>query len=424
VEREELLDDSGEVPYGPGDRLTLYVVDVTESEIRLSRALSGVGGLNMLAEAHAGGLPVEGRVVETCKGGFRVEMLHHKAFCPISQMDLRYVENPEPFVGQTFAFRITRFEENGRNIVVSRRRILEEEQRRARTAFLEELAPGAVLAGTVSRVMPYGAFVEIGPGIEGLVHVSELSWSRLAEASEGVAPGDRLTVKVMEIRPDENKGMLRISLSVKQVQADPWLEAGDKYHPGDTLEGRVTRCAKFGAFVEIAPGIEGLVHISEMTYLQRVHRPEDLVKPGDEVKVVVQSLDLPARRISLSMRAAEGDPWVDVEEQFRPGQAVTGTVEKKEDFGIFVRLAPGVTGLLPKSRIVKSQAPTRIEGLRPGSPVPVTVTAVDVRARKISLDPGHAAGEKDWQKFSSAPSGSLGDLGEKLRQALEAGKKH
>ena len=201
VDNAELLDENGELPYGEGDVLELYVVAKNESEIRLSRALSGVGGLNLLQDAFDGGIPVDGKVAETCKGGFRVEVMQRRAFCPISQMDLNFVEDGEIFVGQTYQFLIARLEESGRNIVVSRRKLLAREQAAARDAFLAELDPERVIEGRVTRLMPFGAFVEIGPGVEGMVHISELSWSRVEKPEDLLQPGDRLSVKILSMKP-------------------------------------------------------------------------------------------------------------------------------------------------------------------------------------------------------------------------------
>ena len=423
VDKTELLDESGELPLGEGDELELFIVALTEDEIRLSKAISGVGGLYMLQEAYAKEVPVEGRVLETCKGGFRVEILHRKAFCPISQIDLEYVEEPADYVGATHQFLITQFEENGKNIVVSRRTLLAQEQAVARKQFYDTVSVGSVMDGTVKRLMQYGAFVEVSAGVEGMVHISELSWSKLKHPDEMVAIGDRLKVKIIGIEPQEKSGQLKIALSAKQLSDDPWLSAEEHFHEGDKIRGKVTRCAPFGAFVEIAPGIEGLVHISEMTYLRRITKPEEIVSEDESVSVLIKEIDLQKRRISLSIRDAEGDPWIDVQDKFKVGQSTEGTVEKKEKFGYFINLSPGVTGLLPKSNFKRSSEPGAIEKLREGDQLPVLVEMVNLKERKITLAPGDAAHEKDWQKYSGESGGALGDLGEKLQQALASKKK-
>lgn len=420
VDREELLDASGELPFAEGDVIKLYVVGLDESQIRLSRALSGVGGLAMLREAYESRVPVDGKVSETCKGGFRVSVLQRKAFCPGSQMDLRPGVPPEDHVGQEYRFLVTQLDDRGRNVVLSRRKLLEAEREEARKTVMAEIAEGDIREGTVVKLMPYGAFVEIGPGVEGMVHISELSWSRLEKPEAFCREGDRLTVKILKIE----SGGKRISLSAKQVESDPWEKVADRFEAGQTVTGKVTRLAGFGAFVEIAPGIEGLVHLSEMSYIKRVVKADEVVTSGQTVSVVIKDVDAAARRISLSLREAEGDPWSSVPDAFPIGRKVNGTVQRKEKFGIFVQLQPGVTGLLPKSKFGDAADPQALERLRPGDALSVVVESVNVQERRISLGPGDAAETVDWKPHAEAgqPAG-LGALAEKLQQAMAKQKK-
>jgi small subunit ribosomal protein S1 len=422
VERTELLDEDGQLPLSVGDELDLYVVAADESEIRLSKAISGIGGLNMLRDAWEQRIPVEGKVVAVIKGGFHVEAVKRRAFCPISQMDVTYVEDPAIYVGQTFTFLIKRFEENGRNIVVSRREILQKELDASRKEFMARLTEDAVLEGSVVRLVPFGAFVALAPGVEGLVHISELSWSRLDTPDQAVKVGDRLQVKLLGIKKGEKPGAPKISLSVKQAVGDPWTDVQQRIQVGQKRMGKVTRCANFGAFIELFPGIEGLVHISEMSYTRRVMRPEEVVAPGDEIMVMVKELDLDRKRISLSIKDAEGDPWADVAERFKPGKTVKGQVEKKEGFGIFVNLAPGITGLLPKSKIAASEKAAAIESLKPGAAIIVTIDGINVAERKISLGTGDVADDQGWQEFAGGASDAMGSLGDQLKKALSQKK--
>ncbi len=424
VEIEELKDESGQLPYAVGDTLELFVVAAEESEIRLSKAIAGIGGLSMLTDAFRNAIPVEGKVVQTIKGGFQVEVLQRRAFCPISQMDTRFVEDAEQYVGKTYSFRITKLAERGRNIVLSRRDLLEAQQEKERREFLSTLAEDQVLTGRVTRLMPYGAFVELAPGLEGMVHISELSWSRLEKPEEAVSPGDKLEVKVLRIESDGKRQ--KIALSAKQVSGDPWERLGEEIESGRKLTGKVTRCAPFGAFVEIRPGVEGLVHISEMSYTRRVVHPEDIVRPGQTISVLVKEIDAKSRRIGLSLRDAEGDPWLDVSERFTVGQPVSGTVEKREQFGLFIQLAPGIVGLLPKSVISRSSQASLIDKLKPGDTISVKVASINAVERKISLAPGDGDDESDWHHFADKPSesgSSMGALGDKLAEALKKVKK-
>ncbi|MFO7962916.1 MAG: 30S ribosomal protein S1 [Desulfobacterales bacterium] len=420
VETEELLDENGRLPYQKGDEIELYVMAVEEAEIKLSKAVSGIGGLNLLREAYHGSMPVEGKVTEPCKGGFVVEILKRRAFCPISQIDAKYVDKPDDYVGERYPFLITQLEENGRNIVLSRRKILEAERKKAREEFFEHLEKGAVLHGKVSNVMPYGAFIELIPGVEGMAHISELSWSKTQKTEDLLKKGEEVTVKVLDIL-DDPKGP-RISLSLKQLTRDPWESAPTRFKPGDKLVGTVTRCAPFGAFVELAPGVEGLVHLSEMSYLKRVRKAEDVVRPGENVSVLIKDIDEKQRRISLSIKDAEGDPWVGAEAKYIVGNTFSGILEKKETFGYFVQLEPGVTGLIPKSKLSEAASARTLENVKEGASITVVVESIDTRNHKMTLAPGDRQGERDWKKFADDSSGGMGLLGEKLSQALRSGK--
>lgn len=419
VDKEELVDETGELLYNQGDQLELYVVGVDESEIKLSKAVSGIGGLNTLRDAYKGRIPVEGKVIGVNKGGFQVEVLHRKAFCPMSQMDVRYVETPEEYVGNTHRFLIKRFEDNGRNIVLSRRENLEKEQKKIQEAFFKDLDLDSIIEGRVTRVMPYGAFVELTPGVEGMVHISELSWSRVQKPDEIVKKGDTIRVKVLRIESGKKENEKKIALSAKQVTSDPWDTIGDTIRSGDRLKGKVTRCMGFGAFVEIAPGIEGLVHISEMSYVKRVLNPEDEVQPGEEVWVVVKEVDAANRRVSLSIRDAEGDPWADIHDKYTIGQTVEGKFEQKAKFGYFVALEPGITGLIPKSKIGKTSSAGAVDKLTQGDPITVIIDEIQPDTRRISLGIADAKDEDKWQAFAGDSEKSLGSLGEKLKMALD-----
>ena len=418
VDKAELMDKDRQLEVEAGDMLELYVVALTDDEIRLSKAVSGIGGIQMLKEAYAKAVPVECKILETCKGGFRVDVLQRKAFCPISQVDINYVEEPAEFVGKTLNFLITTFEENGKNIVVSRRALLAKEQEKSRKAFYETLSVGSVLDGQVTRSMPYGIFVQLSEGVEGMVHISELGWSKVAQPEAVAEVGETVRVKVIGVEPDKRPGMRKISLSMKQLTEDPWSSADQHFHEGDKILGTVTRCANFGAFVEVAPGIEGLVHISEMSYKKRILKPEDVVSAGQTVSVLIKEVDMEKRRLSLSIRDAEGDPWIEVAQKYTIGQLLEGVIEKKEKFGFFINLEPGITGLLPKSKLGKSSNSSELEKLKEGDPIPVIIEAINSGERKITLVPGNTEDEQNWQKFAGDTDSAMGSLGEKLQRAI------
>ncbi|WP_027184032.1 30S ribosomal protein S1 [Desulfovibrio inopinatus] len=424
AEKEELLDENGEFPFQEGDVIELFVVKKTKDELVLSKALAGVGGLNQLQDAFEAKIPVEGKVKAVRKGGFDVEVFHRRAFCPVSQIDAIFVEDQDAYVGESFLFEIIKFENGGKNIVLSRRKLLEREREAQAQAFFEDVKEGDVVEGTVMRLMPYGAFVELIPGTEGMVHISELSWGRIAEPAEAVSVGQQVSVKVLSIG-DGDKGRKKISLSIKQAQADPWETIGDTFNVGQKTTGKIVRLADFGAFVEIAPGIEGLVHVSEISYVKRVHKPEDELSAGQSVSVLIKDIDLDKKRISLSIKDAEGDPWLDVADKYKSGQTVTGTVEKMERFGLFVSLEPGITGLLPKSKIAEAVNAKELSNARPGDSVELCVESVKPEERKISLAPTESTTveKSDWKPHAKpqrmeSNGGFGGLLGEKLQAAL------
>jgi small subunit ribosomal protein S1 len=456
AERAELLSESGELGVDVGDELELYVVNVGSDGVRLSKALSGDGGLEALREAYESQLPVEGKVTSTCKGGFNVEVAGRRAFCPVSQIDATFVEDPEQFVGQTLSFQVITFEQDGRNVVLSRRRLLEKERQAAMDEFMARVQPGETIEGKVMRLAQFGAFVEIVPGLEGLVHVSELGHGRVDKPEDVVAVGDEVTAKVLSIEPQENKPP-RIGLSIKQTLADPWETVAENYKEGDKVEATITRLADFGAFAEIAPGLEGLIHISEMSYTNRVHKAADVVSPGETHTVVVKSVDPVRRRLGLSLRDAVGDPWMQAPSTYPVGTVLDGTVEKHERFGIFVQLEPGVTGLLPKSKLERSASAKDLEQLQSGQPIPVRVDEINTTDRKITLSPTDVEAGSDWgghqprqrqsqdrpprgaggkpggrkkpqrddkpaQGIVVGDAGGFGSLGDKLREAMEKKK--
>ena len=344
-------------------------------------------GMAAIENAKDAGIPVEGRVIDACKGGYHVEILGKTAFCPGSQMA---AGEPESLPGQTFQFLITRVESRGRNIVVSHRALVDREREASLEKFLSEVKEGDIIEGKVTRLAPFGAFVEVAPAVEGMIHLSELSWSRVVKADEAVSVGQEVKVKLLKVSKEKGRDgreHTRISLSLKQAQGNPWDDAASKLVIGDIVEGRVVRLAPFGAFVEVLPGIEGLVHISEMSWGRRVNKPEEVVKPGDTVKVKIKDVNLENHRVSLSMRDAEGDPWADVETRFPVGASVTGKVENHSKFGLFVTLAPGITGLLPEGGMRATKTAAQFQNLEKDAEVELEIQRVDPAARRITLAP-------------------------------------
>ena len=306
VARRDLLDADGKMNHKVGDSLDLYVTQVRGSEIRLSPKASAKNLAEDIEDAYDMMIPIEGKVSEVCKGGVRVTIKGKIAFCPISQLDTVRVETGEEYIGKKLEFLITQFSEGGRNIIVSRRKLLEEQRGLSESTFGEEFKDGQIIPGKVKKLETFGAFVEIAPGIEGLLHISQLSWSRVADPSEVVKVGQKILVKILKT---ENKdGRLRISLSLKDAGLDPWSLVAQKYPVGAIVPGKIERREVYGLFVQLEEGITGLLPKSKA-----MEAPEfgfDKLKPGDSVVVQIGELKLQERRISLGVpQDPNRDDW-------------------------------------------------------------------------------------------------------------------
>ncbi len=318
VARGELLDEDGKLTVAVGQKVKGMVSAVDASGITLRvRPGRGESSRAELRLAWEQRLPVEGVVDAVIKGGVEVTVAGQRAFCPISQLADRYVDDAEEFLGRRLEFRITRFEEAGHrtNVVVSRRVLLAEEKERRADLVREYLEVGAVLEGTVSSVTSYGAFVDLG-GLEGLLHVSEMSHYRVEDPHEQLTEGQRLEVQILKIEPPKKEGQTeRISLSIRALQKDPWHDAERRFATGSVVKGRVTRLETYGAFVELAPGVEGLAHVSKLGSEEHVRHARDVLQLGQDVRVEVLGVDLEKKRISLALQVAkpEDETAADVE---------------------------------------------------------------------------------------------------------------
>jgi small subunit ribosomal protein S1 len=340
-ELPDLFDANGQVTAKVGDVLEAVVIatDSKAGGMRLGRTMGKPSGIAELETAHAARVPVEGKVTGVNKGGLEVEIGSARAFCPISQADRTFVQDPQTFVGRTFSFLITELAENGKRIVVSRRAVLELEQKELRGKVLEKLVVGATVSGTVSSVREIGAFVDLG-GIEGLIPRSQISYDRDVKVSDVLSPGDAVSVQVREVQHDvvDKKGrpQTKITLSLKALSTDPWERVAELVPVGKVIEGTVSRVLEFGAFVRLAAGIDGLLHVSELG--TKPGAPPS-VKPGQTLRVVVRSIDTTAKKISLAP-AAEGLTIGDEAKSVAVGvgSLVTCKVERIEPFGVFVQI--------------------------------------------------------------------------------------
>jgi small subunit ribosomal protein S1 len=333
-----------------------------------------------LEEAFAQKLTIPGTVTGVVKGGLSVDV-GVRAFMPASRSGTRDAAEMEKLVGQEITCRITQLDVADENVIVDRRAVLEEQVLAAGQSQLAALAEGDVMRGTVSRIATFGAFVDLG-GIDGLLHVSDMAWSRVASPEDVVQMGQAVEVKVLKI----DRETRRISLGLKQLQPAPWETATERHKAGARATGTVTRLTDFGAFVELEPGIEGMIHVSEMSWVKKVRRPSDILKVGDTVEAIILSINQPERRMALGLKQALGDPWADAAKKFPAGSAVEGPVTRMEKFGAFVRMAEGVEGLVHISEITAERRLAHPQdALKVGQVVRAQVLAMDAEKRQAKL---------------------------------------
>ncbi len=366
----------------PGDKLVVSVKGRDEDGYyRVSRTrIAQPKDWSALEAAFAAKSTIVGTVTGVNKGGLDVD-IGVRAFMPASRSGVRESAEMEKLVGQEIQCRITKLDVGDEDVVVDRRVVMEEEARAGKDRRYAEIQEGDIVRGTVRSLADYGAFVDLG-GIDGLLHVSDLSWSRVSKPEDVLSVGQEVEAKVLKVDGEKQ----RISLGMKQLQPHPWDSVPDKYKTGERIRGAVTRIADFGAFVELEPGIEGLVHISEMSWGKKVRTPGDVVKPGDVVEAVILSISPAERRISLGLKQALGDPWAEVAKRWTIGSAVEGTVTSLPKFGAFVQLTEGVEGLVHISEITAEKRLNHPqEVLKVGQKVQAQILAIDLEKRLIKL---------------------------------------
>ncbi|HUP43943.1 MAG TPA: S1 RNA-binding domain-containing protein [Thermoanaerobaculia bacterium] len=389
----------------------------TSPEIRISRKLmKGKASLEQLRQMYQNNLPVEGKISGRNKGGFDVSVAGVRAFCPLSQIALGKIENPDAFLNETFEFRVTEMSDDGRRVVVSRAALLKEEAAARAQEARSRVVPGAELTGRVKTITPFGAFVDLG-GVDGLLHVSEMSRRRVSDPNEVVTIGQEVSVKVIKV---DNDGK-RISLSMKDQEPDPWSDVGDRYPVGAQFTGRIVRSTDFGYFVEVEPGLDGLVHLSQLPLGVKAGDPSIAI--GSTVTGWIREVDPAKKRLSLSLReVATNDPWETAQQKYAIGRVLEGTVDHTAAPGIFVMLEPGLTGLIPNS-----EAGAEAKQLKPGDKVVVRVMSIDAGRKRISLssEAAKAAAERDeYVKFMDERPDNEGESAMALafKRAME-GKK-
>ncbi|MBN2341383.1 MAG: 30S ribosomal protein S1 [Deltaproteobacteria bacterium] len=325
---------------------------------------------------------IEGTISQRVKGGLSVTIAGGvKAFLPGSQVDLRPIRNLEKLIGETHRFKIIKFNKKRGNIVLSRRALLEQERNEMKSQTLENLQEGATIEGIVKNITEYGAFVDLG-GIDGLLHITDMSWGRIGHPSEILKVGDKIDVRVLKYNEDNE----RVSLGLKQTQPDPWEDAVSRYPIGLKVNGKVVSVTDYGAFVELEQGIEGLIHVSEMSWTKRVKHPSKVLEVGDEVECVILDVDTTAQRISLGLKQLEPHPWERFIEQYTPGNTIKGKIRSITDYGVFIGIDDNIDGMVHKSDLSWTQRINHPSELfRKGEEVEAVILNIDHEEEKVSL---------------------------------------
>jgi small subunit ribosomal protein S1 len=381
---DQFTQPDGHITVQPGDSIDVMIDrhgPEPEGYVLLSHEkASRIRAWDNLEKAYREGLLVSGHVLGRVKGGISVDV-GVKAFMPSSQVDVRPIHNLDALTGQDIPVKIVKVNRRRGNVVVSRKLAIEEEVSARKHSTLETLQESAVVTGVVKNLTEYGAFVDLG-GIDGLLHVSDMSYGRVNHPSEVVNVGDQITVKVLKFDREKE----RVSLGLKELAPDPWESVADRYPVDSRVVGRVVSVTDYGAFVELEPGVEALIHISEMTWSRRMKHPSKVVKPGDQVEAVVLAVQPKDRRISLGIKQLEPDPWTTVEQRYSVGSVVEGRVRKLTDFGAFIEIEEGIDGLVHISDVSwtkRIKHPSEV--LKKGQVVQAVVLHINAAARRLSL---------------------------------------
>lgn len=422
IDLAEFKDEEGTHTLTVGDEVDCYFVSVQNGLKRLTTLRYGLSTLSLrgIRDAFEAGLPVSGKVVKELKGGFEVSVGKVRSFCPFSQIDLRGFRGTETYIGETFPFKVLEFEEEGRNIILSRRSLLEEEQQRKVEELKKELKVGMEVSGKVRAVQNFGVFVDLG-GIDGLIPLSEVGWGRVENIREVISIGQEVEVKIIGIDWERD----RLTISLKAMQPDPFLGAEEKYPVDSVVHGNIVRLAPFGAFVNLEPGVDGLIHISKLGAGRRIKHPKEVVEVGQLVEAYVKEVDASNKRISLSMEQ-KAEPVTTIFPAV--GDILDGTVEKVLTSGVLVKLPGGMVGLVPNSEMGTPRGTNHGRMFPAGTPFQVIVTEIDEGRNRVSLSRSGVAETLEKQELNiymdkvqkeEQSGGSLGSLGDLLKAAME-----
>ncbi|PZA07600.1 MULTISPECIES: 30S ribosomal protein S1 [unclassified Meiothermus] len=367
----------------PGDVVNVYVVraDLENGQIILSKKRAETDrSWVKIQELFDRAEPVMVTVKEKVKGGLVAFVEGVRAFLPASQVDLKRTPELDGYVGQSFPVKIIELNRKKGRVILSRRAVVEEEQKNLRANLLSQLKPDDVVEGQVVEVTEFGVFVALG-GVDGLVHRSEITWGRFTHPKEVIQKGQTVRAKVLSVDPERE----RVNLSIKALVPDPWLTVSEKYPIGSRVRGKVVGLTPFGAFVEVEPGLEGLIHISELSWTKRPKHPSEVVKEGEEVEAVVLRIDPTERRLSLGLRQTQPDPWKSLPDRYPPGTPVKGKVTGLTDFGVFVEIEPGIEGLIHISELDYTRVEKPSDLFKKGDEVEAVILNIDPVEQRISL---------------------------------------
>src|SRR5690349_4581933 len=385
IPRSEFAGTSGEVTVKAGDKVDVFIESRENDDGLVTLSKEKADKMKVwdeISSACERDELIEGTISQRVKGGLSVTIRGGvKAFLPGSQVDLRPIRNLDKLIGQTYKFKVIKFNKKRGNIVLSRRVLLERERDEMKAKTLETLTEGMTVKGTIKNITEYGAFVDLG-GIDGLLHITDMSWGRVNHPSELFKVGDEVTVKVLKYNAETE----RVSLGLKQTQEDPWNHAEEAYPPGKKVHGKVMSITDYGAFVELEPGVEGLIHVSEMSWTKKVKHPSKLLEVGQEIDCQVLEVDAKAKRISLGLKQLEPDPWTLFTEKYSPGDKIGGKVRSITDYGVFVGIEEGVDGMVHKSDLswtAKVNNPADLH--HKGDDVEAIILSINHDEKKVSL---------------------------------------
>jgi small subunit ribosomal protein S1 len=381
----EFADAQGQTTVKPGDEVDVFIESRENDDGLVTLSKEKADKMKVWDEISAAcerDELIEGTISQRVKGGLSVTIRGGvKAFLPGSQVDLRPIRNLDKLIGQTYQFKVIKFNKKRGNIVLSRRVLLEKERDEQKTKTLETLEEGKVVRGVIKNITEYGAFVDLG-GIDGLLHITDMSWGRVNHPSELFQVGDEVTVRVLKYNPETE----RVSLGLKQTQEDPWSHAEEAFPPGKKVRGKVQSITDYGAFIELEPGVEGLVHVSEMSWTKKVKHPSKLLEIGQEVECQVLEVDAKSKRISLGLKQLEPDPWTIFTEKYKPGDKIAGKVRSITDYGVFIGIEEGVDGMVHKSDVswtAKVNNPSDL--YKKGDDVEAIILSINHDEKKVSL---------------------------------------